>query len=68
MTKEELQAIREIMQEELAPIQIDITEMKSDIAELKESMEEVRNSTNYLAEWVENLEAAFKNHEITGKG
>lgn len=60
MTKEELQAIREIMQQELGPI-------KEDIAELKESMEEVRGSTNYLAEWVEKLETAFTQHRITTK-
>ncbi len=86
LTKEDLQAIGELMDQKLdqklAPIQADIAgmktemaEMKTDIAgmkddieELKESMEEVRGSTNYLAEWVEGLETAFKRHEITGKG
>lgn len=65
LTKEDLQAISELMDQKLdqklAPIQ-------ADIAELKESVEEIRDSTNYLADWVGNLEASFKKHEITGKG
>lgn len=68
LTKEDLQAIGELMDQKLAPIQADIAGMKDNIEELKESMEEVRGSTNYLAEWVEGLETAFKRHEITGKG
>lgn len=72
LTKEDLQAISELMDQKLgqklAPIQADIAGMKTDIAELKESVEEIRDSTNYLADWVGNLEASFKKHEITGKG
>lgn len=68
VTKEDLQTIGELMDTKLSPIQADITDMKTDIAELKATTEEVRASTNYIAEWVENLETAFKRHEITGKG
>lgn len=68
LTKEDLQAINDLMKAQLAPIQADIAGMKTDIAELKESVEEIRDSTNYLADWVGNLEASFKKHEITGKG
>lgn len=42
LTQEDLQAIRQIIQEETAPI--------------KESLAEVRDATNYIADWVEQVE------------
>ena len=56
-----LQAMRSLMQEELAPLREDIKTIKSDLADLKEYAEETRSATNYVAEWVENMaEAAPK--------
>ena len=67
-----LQAIRDMMREEMQPVtqrldtmQSDITTLKEDIDTLKDSVEEVRSTTNYLAEWVEKLETAFHKHEVT---
>ncbi len=75
LTKEDLQAIGELLDAKLTPIQKDISNLKKDVSslkedveELKDSMEEVRDSTNYLAGWVDKLDTAFKQHEITGKG
>ena len=49
MTKEELQQIREMFREEIAP-------MKKDIEELKDSVEEIRGATNYMVEWIDRVE------------
>ena len=39
--------------------------MQTDIRLLKDSVEEIRGGTNYVAQWVENLESAFRRHEMT---
>ena len=39
--------------------------MQTDIRLLKVSVEESRGGTNYVAQWVENLESAFRRHEMT---
>lgn len=48
MTKEDLQAIRAIIQEELEPV-------KSQLAELAEAHEETRAGVNTLLEWAEDV-------------
>jgi len=63
LDREDLQAIAQLISEQLRPIQQDITTMKQDIADLKESVQEVRDSTNYIADWVEGLESAFNKHK-----
>ncbi len=67
LTKEDLQAISQLMDEKITPIQSDIQEMKSDIIELKESVTEIRDSTNYMADWIQSLEDSFNNHRIKTK-
>ena len=53
MTEQELlQAIRSIVQEELAPI-------KADIVELKENQEEIRNCVNTILGWTDKVSAAI---------
>ena len=53
MTEQELlQAIRRIVQEELAPI-------KADIVELKENQEEIRNCVNTILGWTDKVSEAI---------
>ena len=53
MTKEDLQQIRAIIQEELVPMKEDIATLKEDIDELKYNMKIVKNASNALCEWAE---------------
>ena len=48
LTKEDLQAIRAVVQEELQPV-------KDDIADIKENLEEVRSTANSLVAWADNV-------------
>lgn len=49
LDEKDLQAIGELMDRKLQPIQ-------QDIQGLKESLEEVRGATNYMVEWIEKVE------------
>ncbi|WP_302779298.1 hypothetical protein [Intestinimonas butyriciproducens] len=53
MTDQELQAIRAIMKEELAPI-------KEEISMIKEDLEEVRTGVNTLLDWAERTSQAIE--------
>ena len=66
LTKEEIQAIGEIVEKKLdarlSPIENDIKEMKSDIAQTKEDISDIkkdveitREATNSLIEWADNV-------------
>lgn len=48
MTEQDLQAIRLLMREELAPI-------RKDIVELREGQEELRSCVNSLLEWADKV-------------
>ncbi len=48
MTEQELQAIRTIMKEELAPI-------KERLDKLEENQEEIRNGVNSLLDWSDKI-------------
>lgn len=53
-----LEAIRQIVREENAPIIKDVASLKQDVAEIKEDLLEVRDAQNYLIGWVDNLSKA----------
>jgi len=53
LTKGDLQAIRELMQEELAPI-------KSDISEMKEQIINIDLSIGAIAEWADDTATVTK--------
>lgn len=62
MTKEELQAIRDIIQEELVPIKKDLSTVKEELGAVKEELEAVKEDTeitrgavNALVEWADNV-------------
>lgn len=70
--RELLQAMDRMMDAKLQPIcdgldTVDrrLDTMQTDIRLLKDSVEEIRGGTNYVAQWVENLESAFCRHEMT---
>ena len=70
--RELLQAMDRMMDAKLQPIcdgldTVDrrLDTMQTDIRLLKDSVEEIRGGTNYVAQWVENLESAFHRHEMT---
>ncbi|MCQ4863775.1 hypothetical protein [Pseudoflavonifractor phocaeensis] len=70
--RELLQAMDRMMDAKLQPIcdgldTVDrrLDTMQTDIRLLKDSVEEIRGGTNYVAQWVENLESAFRRHEMT---
>lgn len=71
LTKEDLQAIGELMDTKLTASE-ERTNQKLEtisqtINELKESVEEIRDSTNYMADWIQKLEDAFNTHRIETK-
>lgn len=49
LDERDLQAIGELMDRKLQPIQ-------QDIQDLKESVEEVRGAANYMVEWIDRVE------------
>lgn len=51
--KELLEAIGNLMDEKLKPIQADITGIKADLAELKEDHQATRDGVNSLIDWAE---------------
>ena len=60
LTKEDLQAIRALMQEENAPLKADIADLKAgqlvmqeDIDQIKEDTAITRDVVNGISEWVE---------------
>ncbi len=65
MTEQELQAIRIIIREEIAPIKADIVELKKgqeemrvDIADLKEKQEDIQTSVNAILGWTDKVSEA----------
>ncbi len=46
-----LDAIREIMKEELEPVKADIISMKSDISSMKEDVEEIKEKVDAIDFW-----------------
>lgn len=64
LTKEDLQAIGQLMDEKL---DARLTPIEQKIDKLSEGMEEIRDATNYLSEWVENLDEEFQIHKIKTK-
>ena len=70
--RELLQAMDRMMDAKLQPscdgldtVDRRLDTMQTDIRLLKDSVEEIRGGTNYVAQWVENLESAFRRHEMT---
>ena len=70
--RELLQAMDRMMDAKLQPIcdgldTVDrrLDTMQTDMRVLKDAVEEIRGVTNYVAQWVENLESAFRRHEMT---
>ena len=53
MDKELLEAIGQMMDMKLKPIQDDIATIKEDLAELKEDHQATRDGVNALLEWAE---------------
>ena len=53
MTREDIQAISELMDEKLKPIKEDMTTMKKDMEAMKEELAEVRDGVNTLLDWAE---------------
>ena len=49
LDERDLQAIGELMDRKLQPVQ-------QDIQDLKESVEEIRGATNYMVEWIDRIE------------
>lgn len=49
LTREDIQALSELMDSKLEPI-------KNDLLEVKANLLEVREATNYIADWVEQVE------------
>lgn len=62
MTKEDLQQIRALIREELAPIKDDISQIKEDIDTIKVDLEEVRGTSNLTSEWAEALTEYYFPH------
>ena len=70
LTKEDLQAIGQLVESKLEPIKFDISgiktdivemksdiaEMKSDIYEIKAELSELHNGINAIVEWVDGIE------------
>ena len=49
LDERDLQAIGELMDRKLQPVQ-------QDIQDLKDSVEEIRGATNYMVEWIDRIE------------
>lgn len=56
-----LQAMRQMMQDELAPISQKIERLENKVDEMAEELHEVREAQNVIAEWVESLQTDVKN-------
>lgn len=56
-----LQAMRQMMKEELTPINQKIERLESKVDEMAEELHEVRGAQNVIAEWVESLQTDVKN-------
>ena len=53
LTKEDLQAIRTLIQEETAPINARLDTMQADISEIKEKIIDIDESIGAIAEWAD---------------
>lgn len=53
MDQEILQALRQVMQEELKPVIERLDRIEGDIDELKETVGELRTGVNHLTEWAD---------------
>lgn len=55
-----LQAMRQMMQDELAPISQKIERLENKVDEMAEELHEVRGAQNVIAGWVESLQTDVK--------
>ena len=53
LTKEDLQAIKIIIKEEIEPINKRLDKIENDIEEIKEHAEITRETTNDIVEWID---------------
>lgn len=53
LTKEDLQAIAELMDGKLQPVNERLDKIENDIAEIKEDTEITREVTNEIVEWID---------------
>lgn len=67
MTEQDLQVIRLLMREELAPIRKDIAELREGqeelrqgMVELREGQEELRGCVNLLLEWADKVSETYQ--------
>lgn len=60
MDVELLNAISEMLDKKLAPINEDIANIKEDIVNINEGLEEVRSATNILVDWASRSEVVTK--------
>lgn len=55
MTEQDLQAIRLLMREELAPVNKRLERLEEGLSELREGQEELRSCVNSLLEWADKV-------------
>ena len=55
-----LQAMRQMMKDELAPIRQKIERLENKVDEMAEELHEVRGAQNVIAGWVESLQTDVK--------
>lgn len=67
MTQDDLNAIRQLIKEELEPIRADMAELKqgqeelkNEVATLKEGQEELRTGVNTLLEWADRVSDTYQ--------
>lgn len=53
LTKEDLQAIRQMMREEISE---EVAPINKRLDKIEENLNEVREATNYIADWVDRVE------------
>ena len=55
LTKEDLLAISEVIDQKLKPITEDIKEIKNDIADMKEDIRDINDAIGIISEWAEKV-------------
>ena len=56
LDERDLQAISELMDRKLQPINARLEKVETSVNEIRDSLEEVRDATNYMVEWIEQVE------------
>lgn len=56
LDERDLQAISELMDRKIQPINARLEKVETSISEIQESLGEVRDATNYMVEWIERIE------------